>query len=1671
MPAPEELLSAGALLSLDQTLSKEQTADTISARSYRHAALGDRVVVRLAADNLAVGDDLTMEFLGFAAPEVNGPLAKRQRQALGFPSWAIINDPKHARYALELVKEFKKAVRRSKAKPGHGYDAFVEIAKRLGKSVAHFLPSFWEQVGREFIALDNATYASRAFGKAREAEKVHALKVDETLRREAFLEFSLAGAVSIKALTEYGRDLAAALEPSDAWMFFRELCIRRTLGGMPPWTSMIKDITPLIKAAKLDVVEETQKILAEIIDSPAIARSSFAFWESASKAITGLVAGNPRVAGILLNLIPQTSAWQNENCRWLDMLKSWGILSNAWKDGVSTAAGPVGGTTTWLNRLLLQCGAMTQVLFDAVLEMQERLRNDAAPVNPYQKPRWGNYCDVNVDLLDLLLELKIPVADPPENLQIKLKDWAVVADKAAKSRPRDPVFLVADARFEKTFDEALQDAVGDATFEAAATGKAAMRDARHSWLLRQINGVSAFGLPDSENFIDRIEARASRVMFQEFPDAMTALESSSILEPLRRTLQCGLIDEYGWPAMESVFAEFTAAGARSPLTLGQFPYVIVTDRLKAVVVRGSQVVHRAELKIPAGHKLKQIMFVDGDLLLWTGASHDASWFWNSDPHMIEAGYLFWESGLTGTVVDVAQGGTLVGQKIVHRGDKTAPASDVRDDVVCDGKHWWQKSWEYDAALGRSELRLQELDALTGQLGRRSLPSWFEDYVTDGWALDLKECSLLPLGHYFPSSPLGAANGLVGYRVRSKDRLVRIEGIDGRSADFETDRNFSALLNQPASTKHLPLEMELDYRGWKCYRLCSPDGSFVGSEIRLGIGAYNRGQLFSPPAAYLHAYEPRDIASSAKLRAITSADVQKFLDAEQRDVETFKAGTGKSKPTSVIDQIRAGNVSAGTSRVISENEHYTELDAAIEEFLGPGSHASLRIGIRGVVVRAGNKSRALHSMIEKRKAAPAESVVANVHEADASIETFIRGLAYGFRAIPGKSFVESLSELGRFFKGTVDLVLFPGPWLNILPNLVDCLAEKVWQRFCREPEEKSWRAFGEIWCKTEMADLPGCFRRYSGTTTRTDFLAKEIAAVESQTSLVSKVGYETNLVIPVASKGNRYIVMKTPTQYEVLEYAPTGAFQTLDGMTLVNNTLHEYPAFLWSSNQWKSFLACTAENGLRIPSPTFFASLAESLHSSVAEVVIVWFGLPNVDSYQSNFMPAHLRDACKLKAKECSAAKESLKALPATRRMELVRSIIGGDPQELWEETPSTAAERLRNVWLSDKQRLPLSAEWIEKLCDAFDYGPNKNRVLQAMNAPLQDPIFRSEHRWVVRVRVGGYNREILPEEADAEYFDGLMLRGSLIGMLMLAYGLPVGDPARQKMPDLHSACLTALDSPGLILNAGYAYHYQQSDPDFASKVVESLVARPTRTDSVLSADDGTIWAIIEGHQVFVGVRPSKIRTKAESAKVDGQMHGLFKDQFANLPAFGDLSAILMIRQVQLLRSEGVAGIVRRIRDTDVPAGEFECNPLHSSPKTVTAVAKKHKVSDSAATYYLQVLTLPDPTDKNIQTWNHWTSSALKAAGKELIEKGLLIEASRSRAGRKLFLPGGWEDLKAPHLPIETWKLPLFQMTREPGGRAVPPLSRIVPLEPVHQLFERAWKRIVDGNVPKYEEVR
>ena len=70
------LLRAGALIPVDQPAVEGEPTDTISARSYVHAALGDRAVVRLVPDTIAAAEDLALEFLGLSLQGATAPVAR-----------------------------------------------------------------------------------------------------------------------------------------------------------------------------------------------------------------------------------------------------------------------------------------------------------------------------------------------------------------------------------------------------------------------------------------------------------------------------------------------------------------------------------------------------------------------------------------------------------------------------------------------------------------------------------------------------------------------------------------------------------------------------------------------------------------------------------------------------------------------------------------------------------------------------------------------------------------------------------------------------------------------------------------------------------------------------------------------------------------------------------------------------------------------------------------------------------------------------------------------------------------------------------------------------------------------------------------------------------------------------------------------------------------------------------------------------------------------------------------------------------------------------------------------------------------------------------------------------------------------------------------------------------
>ena len=158
-------------------------------------------------------------------------------------------------------------------------------------------------------------------------------------------------------------------------------------------------------------------------------------------------------------------------------------------------------------------------------------------------------------------------------------------------------------------------------------------------------------------------------------------------------------------------------------------YVIVEAQLIVVGRDGDVLEH--ELQSPKSHSLEGLMFFDGQLAaVWQSRQdYKIKFYWSDDPkNLLDGSHLYRRSTLKGAVVPLSEGGVFNGQTRILAGQSAQPS--YGDAFFFDGEHYWTKVWEGDDYV------LREIDPTTGKGGRKSMPSFFEDFLDEGDELRL-----------------------------------------------------------------------------------------------------------------------------------------------------------------------------------------------------------------------------------------------------------------------------------------------------------------------------------------------------------------------------------------------------------------------------------------------------------------------------------------------------------------------------------------------------------------------------------------------------------------------------------------------------------------------------------------------------------------------------------------------------------------------------------------------------------------------------------------------------------------------------------------------------------------------------------------------------------------------
>jgi hypothetical protein len=1668
-------LEAGGLLAA-KTKADAGATEQIVARTYRHPALGSRAVVRLASDRLGQAEDLAMEFLGFGAPEVSATLAIQQRRSLGFAAWALINDAKNARFALDLVKQMKKAARQARSKPGHAWDAYTAMAKDLGRSARHFLPPFWEEVGRTFKDIGNQTYAGRALNKSLEAERVHAIDSDRARRRDVILEFVLSGCLAGAALSEYGNDLQGQYPPAEAYAIFRDLCVRRTRGGMAPWGALPKDLTKLAKAAKLDADAELESFLEEVIETPAMGRAALQFWKSCSGHCKRIVARNPAFAVALLRHTKPEPRYYGESKLgpWLELLEEWGVFPFLWED-LHRGAPPLGEpVAAWFARIIQDDVPAPRRTLDMLQKLVPRLKAEKAPLQLVsQRHRYGGNA-IDLDVLEACLVLGVQVDDPPELFSITFDGWLTAAVDHGL-RNQDVIECAKDDRFRRALLVGLETALAckggmqergyrqtsweRRPFPIAAGDRPGITQLWREQAAEAISQLENTGLASFVEALGRLNSTLWPDALRLFPDLAERLDRIDPVAMLHRTLQAGVFDEYGLPGFE---AAVEANGLKiqrerygaSNLLLS-FPNIVLSDKVHAYIVGGDGQMRKRELHLPKGANLESIVVVGDDLAVrYRDSNYQSFLYWLSDPSQRFENPSGWYHAQVPEGTTLPDGSVFFGVQAVRSGDKQLPTP---MNYFHDGERFWRLVTDYDPTLHDHRWLAKEVDPQTGKVGRDSVPPWFEQ--TDGGTIELSACELRKAPVGAEDSPLGVKNGLLGWKaIKRRDGTLYGEGIDGRRWDKPfADGTIIGLLRQPGAEAYLPVTTTVRGR-YGPYRIWDPTGTTAIADLVNFEPEYAHGQVALLPLVYWHLLKPRDEKSSRLMR----------------DVDMDKCATLYAAATE--DRIKNGNVVVIGGK--AQPVHLAKLLPAVKQWL-PTAPERMALGVARLIEQAEKAGSSYTTLRDASAAAATNKVASSVallqhRKSDTAAAHW--GLT-GFRIYgdEGEASVSAhLLAVAEFLKGSAKAGPLPRTthnWFTMLDNLPLRFWQSYWRataaRMTSKAAETPWLEFLKHWHDLGLAELPGHFDLMEG---------HPVAAKKRGWG-----GYEVDVnggtAHALESGEDKFIVLENESFHQgyphhFMRYSTSETPGTPPGFEVRN--VRRVKTRCSAAEIAAMIQAAEACAEMPLPTRAELVEIAERLSISPAEIALVWIGGLNLDSYQSNFLPADLRNALGIKANDAGAARQALRNLKDTVRAQFFEAVValGGAAPFASDRRPVLQA--IEKVWRGKMpRRLPLDAS-LQKRLSALSAVSRWQRLQQeellAMAAePLEHPLLQPrEHEIKVDQKSHFENLEIAAKKKGESAVSPDTFRWIAQVVALVHAETPAGHPARAEMPALIKQTIKLLDHPSTMLVLRHLQFFSDGKKKIPNPTewLNTHLGK-TKTDAKENAslfDDGLLAAagLDRRWQALVAFRPAKLKNASDVAR----LRAILGADLAQ--GFSEQSSILPV--IVAIKSPGFQKLAKAILAKDLSAGQWPANPKLTAPAVVAAIQKTCKLGEDAAVLYAQLLALPDPTTAHICTWNGWGAAQFKKAAAELVSRKLVLEASRARAGRPIFLPGEWIELKTPWLPIEKWKLPHLAELGEASSEE-PPLGGPMVLRPFDELFAAAWKRVVDGDEPRYEEVK
>ncbi|WP_093872499.1 hypothetical protein [Streptomyces sp. TLI_105] len=1590
-----------------------------------------------------------------------------------YVDWVTAHDPGAVEVARGLVQEMGAEVNRSWTKPGAVVDVMARRARQLPP--AH-LPWFWDTVGHRLIGYGSRP-GGRAYAAARAAEAQHGLPVDPAYRRANGLLFAEGGAMPAKEFGAHQRFLAETLEPAAAHTALEAFLTAWAASPADLPADLVRRVRASARTADLGDAE-----VARMVGTILSATRKKAVPDALLTAAGPILTAHPPTDAIAAGLLEVFPDGVTDGGAWLRLLIGCGA-TEAMETGRVV---PEGGLHHWLGTFVrmyqyaLQSGGgvarrpLPAELLDLIGRLGPRLRAEGVPVTLHTTRH--HYQGFDADVLDACLAVGVAVADPGPD--VRMRFWGERSRRDLAALAADPVF---GPRLEGTVHANLLPNWSMA--RGRRPGSAVTLLPGNEGIAHEVAGrvgklvdtVGGGGMAGAEESVAELETLLDRPTVTALGGVAEALGAASAAGALHRSLAAGLPEELAWPVLESVYAEFAAAAkaeaADDPdsaadsdadpdsaadsdadadadpdaAVAGPLPGVAgVTCTWPVLTVFGAD---RAVAVDPDGVRGSCRFTVPGDATMYAvhyvGGSFLVSWTVKPNPYFCDTAY--WADrpeapftpdepgglvpfggkldGAYGFQFETADGGGRHGGLRALRPGGTE-GIDGNELQLGDGSRIWT-----NGVYTRNPWEL--VDPVTGEpRGGADVPDFpgrpaRADPATEpseaGMALAAGALHLAPLPAGLTDSPLGSRDGLVGTRILFRtphrdpapDRYL-VQSVDGRTARFAIDRQGQkpwALWAPPEGAVEDVVLAEAETRtGVRAYAadgvlLWELDGHHSPRHPRVKPArrVTPSGGVALPPA-FWYLLRTRDAAGSRALRTVPRETADTLLTAASDSAAALRGAVARELPD-VTDPVLVEAVVAVAERAARVEERRRAL------------HRRVTLLAEAPPVRLG-------------RSAPDTELVPALY---GLVDT---GEPDRWRRTPDVALPATLTALaadGACLAGTiaeeVRRLSPPAPphdWSQLL-GTIDAVAWRAAVAPTPDAERTALLALLDIWADQPFARAGS--RWWAGRMSGPGFvnhLRGDGTAVAS--AGVRDGGAECWFVAPVAENPHA------------------------DPVPGVAREVRHVRVERDDAARLRALVAAVDTHGpVQVPESAAarFAELT-GVRRSVARLVVAGL-VGRADREEDR---ALVRKAPYEATALTAESYERLRTrLDGAGRRAVLAAALPDDPTELWRPGGVEAAvERMAGVWrellgarpaVDDETADALEADlgladvWARRLAGGYDAA--EDATVPAAGWELA----------ATRQGRGVEVRAVPPAGAELPCRTpvGLALTEIASALVWAWTDRPVGDPALAGAPALYERLRAELDRPELLLELP-----EYCVKDTAERIAERfgprrlpVAAHPeNRADPVTAYDSGPLVVCAPYGTAFL--RPAAVTDPGTWREVR-EVTDLAEDPDRVAP---------------LLADGGLARMMSRALSGAVPAGGYEADPRLSCPELVARVAARLGVGGDAAALYLQLATLAAPTDRNVRRWNGWSTKRHTEVRAELLATGAVLEAKRARAGRTLFLPGDWTELKAPHLPLETVKL-TTHLVRPMWDKWIrSPFVRVLPTAPLHEMFEEAWERISDS---------